>query len=81
MFEQVLPPAVRHVAHGHVVRHDVEHHTHAPAFQSLGKLDQGELTTQIVADPRVVADVVTVKAARPGLQDRRGVDVADAKVM
>ena len=51
------------------------------AFQRLGEIEQCGLPTQIVADPRVVADVVAVKAARPGLQDWRGVDVADAQVV
>src|SRR6185369_4082662 len=41
--------------------------------------DERVLAAQLVAQPVVVADVVAVRAAGGGLEERRGVAVADAE--
>jgi hypothetical protein len=71
---RVGPPAIL-LAHAHVVRDDVEHDPEPCGRQARELL----LAAEVRAQAGRVDDVVAVRRARPRLQRRRQVDVADAE--
>jgi len=79
-FQHVEPPEIVLAAHSHVVRHEVEHQTHAAPGQAIGKVGQLLERADFRIDGIVIDDVVAVGRPGPRLQEGRGVDVADAEI-
>ncbi|MNH03433.1 hypothetical protein D3C79_626960 [compost metagenome] len=78
--QQALPPRVVGTAHGHVVGHGVEDQPHAVLAQGADQALQRRLAAQLRVDLGRVDHVVAVARAGAGLEDRRGVQVADAQL-
>ena len=70
VFEQVAPPRVGVRADAHVVRHEVHDMPHAVLGNRRGKSAVGLAATHFGIDFVVVADVVSVRAARLGCEVR-----------
>jgi hypothetical protein len=77
--EHVEPPVIVGLADAHVVGHEIEHEAHAARPQRIGEAHEIVPGADLGVDRIVIGDVVTVLAARPRLQERRGIDVADAE--
>ena len=78
-FQHVEPPGVVGVQHAHVVRHQVHHHAHAVLFQGGDELVQLFLGADLRVDRVVVDHVVAVRAAGARFEERRRIEMADAK--
>ncbi len=65
--------------HRHVVGHDVHDEAEPVLPRGARQGPQSLLTAQLLAHARGVHDVVAVRRARDGLQDRRQVQVRDAE--
>jgi hypothetical protein len=62
-----------------MIRHDVDDQPHAVLAQLCDQSLELFLGAQLGIQARVIGDVVAMRAARPGLEDRRGIDMADAE--
>ena len=80
VLQHVPPPGVGPPGQRHVVGHDVEHLTEVVAGQLCGEPAVAVGAAELAVQPAVVDDVVAVGAAGRGLQHRRAVQVADAKL-
>src|SRR5882762_11377381 len=80
LFEDVEPPWVVK-ARGHVVGDDVQDKAHAVCAYRIAQFvelfDGADFRIELCR----VRDVVSMHAARPGLQDRRSVKIADSQLM
>src|ERR1700761_6717596 len=77
MSEHIVPPRVVS-RRGHVIRNDIEQDLEIARADALDEAHPGALASQIVADVARIRDVVTMRAARHGLQARREIQMADA---
>jgi hypothetical protein len=76
---RVGPVAVRVVGR-HVVGHDVEDQPDADAARGGGQRVELALAAELVRELAGIDDVVAVRGARPRLERRRQVQVADAEI-
>ncbi|MCY1396374.1 hypothetical protein D9M71_113440 [compost metagenome] len=78
-FEQVQPPGVVHATHGHVVGHDIEDQAHAVQAQRGHQAFEGRFAAKLRVDAGRVHHIVAMHRARPRLEQRRGIEMADAQ--
>ncbi len=78
--QQALPPGVVGTAHGHVVGHRVEDQPHAMLAQGGNQALQRGLAAQLRVDAGRIDYVVAMARASAGLEDGRGIQVADAQL-
>jgi hypothetical protein len=79
-FQYVQPPGVAIATDGHMVGHDIQDQPHVMGAQGIDQLHQRFFTSQFGVDPARVDHVVAVLRARPGGEDRRGIQVADSQL-
>ena len=80
VLQDVPPPRVEAPSDGHVVGHHVHDLPQPRAAQALVEGSSSLLAAELGVDPLGIHDVVAVGAARGGLEEGGGVEVADAQV-
>ncbi len=79
VFQNVHPPGVGRMVDAHVIGHHVDQPFHAVLAESGRERVESLLAAEFGVEPAVVRYVVTVRTARPCLQDGRRVDIAEAQ--
>ena len=79
VLQHIEPPAVVGLEHAHVIGHDVDHQRHPMAFKLADQRVEIFGGSDFRIERAVVDDVVPVQAAGTRLQERRCVEMADAK--
>src|SRR5262249_8710935 len=79
VLEHVQPPRITVAGDAHVIGHDVEDDSHAPAPERLRHAVERRRAADLRIESVVVRDVVAVRAARPALEAWGEVGVADAE--
>ncbi len=77
MFQHIQPPGIVTAQHTHVVRYDIQHEAHAVRCQGVGKTQEILWTANFLIQRIMIDNVVTVRAAFAGLEDRRSIAMAD----
>lgn len=77
--EHIEPPRVVDLADAHMIRNKIEDEAEAVQSERVAECDEAVPAADLGVDRGVVDDVVAVLAARPRLQERRGIDVAYPK--
>jgi hypothetical protein len=79
VLEHIPPPGIAMSRNAHVVWHNVQHQRQSVLRERGAEFVEGGLASQLNIDAPVVQDIVAVHASRRGLQDRRGIKVADSE--
>jgi len=77
--QYVDPPRIIGTAHAHVVGDEIEHLTKTILTKRRNHVSERRLVAKFRIEPTMIYNVITMRAARPCLQVRRGVHVADSE--
>src|SRR5581483_5001103 len=81
ILEDIPPPDIRRMRDAHVVGNHVRDDSHVSAPQRFGKTQKGRLVPDLRIKPRMVRDIISMRASRPRHQEWRRIYVGDPEIV